>query len=319
MMVKAKRKVIAVNDQISLSDYPVLPETPTGELRDRLARVRYLFTDLDATMLAPGSCALKGNDGAPSLTLVQAIVDLAHAGIEIIPCSGRNRTMLQEDARILGFNAYIGEMGGLLMLDLKANRWEYFCGDMAFDAASGLTPHQVMERTGVTDRIIERWPGRIEYHNDMSTGYKYREVTVGLRGEVPDAEVQAMLDEAGLGLVWANNGYLTHVSRPTTLDLGEDGPGRAFNILPAGLNKGRGIERFCELRGIDPAETLAIGDSESDFEVAPYVGTFVCVENALRDPAAPALIEARDNVYVARGEVVDGWAYMARTLLAARA
>ena len=79
-----------------LACYPVLPETPTGELCDRLARVRYLFTDLDATMLAPGSCALKGNDGTPSLTLVQAIVDLARAGIEIIPCSGRNRTMLQE-------------------------------------------------------------------------------------------------------------------------------------------------------------------------------------------------------------------------------
>ena len=86
--------------------------------------------------------------------------------------------------------------------------------------------------------------------------------------------------------------------RPTTLELGEDGPGRAFNIMPAGLNKGRGIERFCELRGIDRAETLAIGDSESDFLAAPYVGTFVCVENALKDPATPALIAENDNVYL---------------------
>ena len=101
-----------------------------------------------------------------------------------------------------------------------------------------------------------------------------------MRGEVPDDQAQAMIDVAGLGLVWGNNGYLTHVSKPTTLDLGEDSPGRAFNIMPAGLNKGRGIERFCELCGIDRSETLAIGDSESDFLAAPYVGTFVCVENA---------------------------------------
>ena len=296
----------------------ILPAEPTGKLREQLSRVRYVFTDLDATMLAPGSCALCDNDGNPSIDLLEAVVALKRAGIEIIPCSGRNRTMLQEDARILGFNAYIGEMGGLLMLDLKGNRWEYFTGDMPYDPTQGLTPHQVIEQAGVCQRIIDRWPGHIEYHNDMSTGYKYREVTVGMRGEVPDAEVQAMLDEAGLGLMWANNGYLTHVSKPTTLDLGEDGPGRAFNILPAGLDKGRGIERFCELRGIDPAETLAIGDSESDFLAAPYVGTFVCVENALKDPSAPALIAENDNVYVARGKVVDGWIYMARTLLAAR-
>lgn len=128
-----------------------------------------------------------------------------------------------------------------------------------------------------------------------------------------------MLDETDLGLVWANNGYLTHVSKPTTLDLGEDDPGRAFNIVPAGLDKGTGIARFCELRGIDPAQALAIGDSESDFLIAPHVGTFVCVENALNDPAAPALIAEHDNVYIARGKIVDGWIYMARALLAARA
>lgn len=300
-----------------LSKYLVLPAKPEGTLREKLANVRYIFTDLDATMLAPGSCVLCNNEGNPSTSLLEAVVALKRLGIEIIPCSGRNRTMLQEDARLLGFNSYIGEMGGLLMLDLKGNQWEYFTGDMSFDPAQGITPHQVMEQVGVCNRILHRWPGRIEYHNDMSTGYKYREVTVGMRGEVPDDEVQAMLDETGLSLVWANNGYLTHVSKPTTLELGEDGPGRAFNILPAGLDKGRGIERFCELRGIDPAQTLAIGDSYSDFMAAPYVGTFICVENALMDPHTPEFIAQNDNVYIARGKVVDGWVYMARALMSA--
>lgn len=302
-----------------LSNYPVLPAEPTGELREKLGRVKYVFTDLDATMLAPGSCALSDNEGNPSTALVEAIVALKRAGIEIIPCSGRARVMMHEDSRILGFNSYIGEMGGLLMLDLKANKWEYFTGDMPYDPDCGLTPHQVIEQAGVCRGIIDRWPGRIEYHNDMANGIKYREVTVGMRGEVPDEEAQAMIDVAGLGLVWGNNGYLTHVSRPTTLELGEDGPGRAFNIMPAGLNKGRGIERFCELRGIDRAETLAIGDSESDFLAARYVGTFVCVENALKDPATPALIAENDNVYLTRGRIVEGWVYMAKALLAARA
>ncbi len=49
-----------------LSNFPVLPAEPTGELREKLGRVKYVFTDLDATMLAPGSCALSDNEGNPS-------------------------------------------------------------------------------------------------------------------------------------------------------------------------------------------------------------------------------------------------------------
>ena len=293
----------------------LLPARPTGELARRLANVRYIFTDFDGTMLAPGSCALRGNEGEPTLTLVSALVKLAQAGIEVIPCSGRNRTMLQEDARVLGFNSYIGEMGGLLMLDLKGNRWEYFTGDLPYDPASGLTPHQVIEGCGVLDQILERWPHLIEYHNDMSTGYKYREVTIGMRGEVPDEDVQAMLDGSGMSLVWGNNGYLTHVSAPTTLELPEGVSGRAFNIMPTGVDKGQAVKRFCELRGIDPAQTLAIGDAMSDCLMAEHVGTFLLVENGLKNPDAAAFLDSCDNAMVAPGRIVNAWAAMADAVL----
>lgn len=296
-----------------------LPERWDGPdadaLRERLSRVKCVFTDLDGTMLAPGSCALADNDGNPSTALVEALVRLKRAGVEVIPCSGRNRTMLQEDCRVLGLNSYIGEMGGLIMLDLKANRWEYFTGDMPYDPASGLTPHQVIERTGACERILARWPHRIEYHNDMANGYKYREVTVAMRGEVPDDEAQAILDESGLALVWANNGYLTHVSKPTTLELPEGVSGRAFNVLPAGIDKGMAIARFCAARGIDRSETLAIGDSISDCEMASHVGTFVLVENGLKNPDAAAFMETCQNGFIANGRVVEGWA-SSMTLLA---
>lgn len=231
----------------------------SGEMRERLAKVKYVFTDLDATMLAPGSCVLRDNDGNPSTKLVEAVVALARAGIQVVPTSGRNRTMIHEDARVLGLNSYIGEMGGLVMYDLKANDWEYLTGDMPYDPACGLTPHQVIEQTGVCEKILARWPHKIEYHNDMSTGYKYREVTVGMRGDVPDDEVQAILDEAGCGLIWACNGHLTHLSKPTTLELDRVEDGRAFNLNPAGLNKGVAIARFCEHLGIEREETLALG------------------------------------------------------------
>ncbi len=299
--------------------HTVLPDIPTGELKERLSRVRYVFTDLDGTMLAPGSCALADAEGNPCIDFVATLLELKRAGIEVIPCSGRNRSMLHEDTRLLGLNSYIGEMGGLLMLDRSDNRWEYFTADMPFNPIWGYSPHECIEATGILDEFQNRWPGLLEYHNDMSTGYKHREVTVGMRGEIPDEDARDIIRRSGAELDWGDNGYLNYISAPTTLKLPEGVKGRAFNLMPQGLNKGRGIERFCELRSIDPAETLAIGDSESDFLAAPYVGTFICVENALKDPATPALIAKNDNVYITRGKVVEGWVYMANALLAAKA
>lgn len=118
----------------------VLPVVPEGELKERLAGVRYVFTDLDGTMLAPGSRVLADAAGNPSVACVQTLLDLRAAGVEVIPCSGRNRSMLHEDARILGFNAYIGEMGGLLMLDHGKDDWCYFTADMDYDPSAALRP-----------------------------------------------------------------------------------------------------------------------------------------------------------------------------------
>lgn len=297
----------------------VLPEHVEGELAERLGRVRYVFTDLDGTMLGPGSCVLLDNGGNHSLDFVSTLLDLKRAGVEVIPCSGRNRSMLHEDVRLLGLNSYIGEMGGLLMLDHKKNEWEYFTADMPYDPASGLTPHEVIEQTGVLDEFMGRWPGMLEFHNDMSTGYKHREVTVGMRGEVPDDEVRAIIDAAGAQLCWGDNGYLNYISAPTTLELPEGVRGRAFNLMPQGLDKGRAVARFCELRGIDPAETLSIGDASSDFLMADATSLFFLVENGLKDPRAAEFLEAHENAYVTRGRILDGWISSMRTLLAARA
>ena len=296
----------------------MLPSVAAGDLKERLANVRYVFTDLDGTMLARGSRAIFDAAGKPSVALIQTLLDLREAGVEVIPCSGRNRSMLHEDARILAFNGYIGEMGGLLMLDHGKDEWTYFTADMEYDPSCGLTPHQVIEQAGLCDEILSRWPGLLEYHNDMQQGYKYREVTIAMRGEVPDDEVRAIIAKSGVNLDWGDNGFLPHISKPTTLNLPDGVPGRAFNLSPAGLNKGRAVARFCELRGIDPAEALAIGDASSDFLMADAVGTFFLVENGLKSPGADEFLAAHDNAWVTQGNNVDGWVSSMRTVLAAR-
>lgn len=296
----------------------LMPERPTGELAEHLRRIRYVFTDLDGTMLGPGSTVLANAAGEPSLDLVETLVELRRADVEVIPCSGRNRSMLHEDIRVLGLNSFIGEMGGLLMLDNHTSSWEYYTADMPYDPACGKTPHECIEETGVLSQLSSRWPGLLEYHNDMSTGYKYREVTVGMRGEVPDEEVRAVIADAGANLDWGDNGYLNYISAPTTLHLPEGVRGRAFNLMPRGLNKGRGIKRFCELRGIDGSETLSVGDAASDFYMADATSLFVLVGNGLDSPAAEAFLAERENTIVSPKRLVDSWVYAMRCLLAAK-
>ena len=280
--------------------HTVLPSVPTGELRDRLRRVRYVFTDLDGTMLAPGSCALADAKGNPSIEFVSTLLALKQAGIEVIPCSGRNRSMLHEDIRLLGLNSFIGEMGGLLMIDNSESRWDYYTADMPYNPAWGYSPHECIEATGILDEFSTRWPGLLEYHNDMSTGYKHREVTVGLRGEVPDEEARAIIEASGAELDWGDNGFLNYISAPTTLKLPEGVKGRAFNIMPRGLNKGR------------------IGDATSDFLMADYCDTFFLVENGLKNPTAEAFLASHDNAFVTQGRIVDGWVSSMRCVLAAQ-
>ncbi len=284
-----------------------LADIEPNELQSRLSQVRYVFTDLDGTMMGPGSCVLMYPDGTPSLDFVETLLALKGAGVEVIPCSGRNRAMLHEDARVLGLNAWIGEMGGILMLDCSESRWEYYTADMPFNPAWGYSPHECIEATGILDEFSTRWPGLLEYHNDMANGYKYREVTVGLRGEIPDEEAREIIRASGAELDWGDNGFLNYISAPTTLKLPEGVRGRAFNIMPRGLNKGRAIERFCRLRGIDPAETLSIGDATSDFLMADYTHTFIAVENALKNPDADTFLASHDNAFIARGKTVAGW------------
>ena len=72
----SKPKPFYVNGvTMSHNTLPTVAEL-SGEMRERLAKVKYVFTDLDATMLAPGSCVLRDNDGNPSTKLVEAVVAL---------------------------------------------------------------------------------------------------------------------------------------------------------------------------------------------------------------------------------------------------
>lgn len=71
------------------------------------------------------------------------------------------------------------------------------------------------------------------------------------------------------------------------------------NVLPAGIDKGRGLDWLCQLVGVEPAAALAVGDSEVDLPFLRLAG----------HSAAPANAEAvvREAVeFVAPGAAAEG-------------
>ena len=53
-----------------------------------------------------------------------------------------------------------------------------------------------------------------------------------------------------------------------------------LEIIPASINKGKGIRDICKVLGIDPAETAAFGDAENDIPMIKEAGFGVAMGNA---------------------------------------
>lgn len=302
------------------TSHPTFPTRPTGELAERLRKVRYVITDADGTMFT-GAKATVNTAGEPSAELVETLVELTKAGVGVIPCTGRNRAMIQEDARVLGFPGWIAEMGGVLCTRQSSNpEWHYFTGTMPYDEASGKTPHDVICETGVIDEMLARWPGHLETYHDNGIGFEYREVTVALRGDAPEDNIQDMLDHSGLPLYLSDNGMVDHISGASELVCDHARPEgiHTYHITPAGVSKGSGILRFIELAGLEPDEVLGAGDSPADCVIADAVGTFLFMCNGLGHERAEEELAARDNILISTKRATDGWVAAMRGLLAAK-
>lgn len=306
---------------LSLPTFPTDPSLLPEDLAARLGRIRHIISDTDGTMLG-GSSALASADGTPSVELAATLVAARRAGIDVVPCTGRNRAMTREDARILGMPGWIGEMGGILCLHEGARSdWTYYTADMPFDTASGKTPHEVICETGVIDRMLSRWYDCLETYHDNNIGYEYREVTVALRGAVIEDEAQAMLDESGLPLYLADNGFVHHITGDTILPAFEDGrieDVHTYHVTPRGLDKGTAAKRYIELMGWDPAEVMCCGDSPADCAMASAAGTFLLMRNGLQNPKSQAALATAGNAFVSASASTDGFCQALRTLIALR-
>ncbi len=256
----------------------------------RGAGTRCLYLDLDGTLLGRGASLLHDGEGRVSIEGVRAVQACLRAEVEVVLMSGRRRTALAEDARLLGQRSYIYEAGACVVLDGEEH---WLTGPMLPGES---TIAQQIERAGAPALLLEHYRGRLEHHDPWHTE---REVSHLFRGLVDAGEADRLLAEHGHeGLRLVDNGAVSRRS-PALAGLPQV---RGYHLLPAGASKAGAVAFHRRARSYERAQTFAVGDSREDLACAAQVETFWLVANALaRDPTMREALTAHRNVRVCEG------------------
>ncbi len=249
---------------------------------------RCLYLDLDSTLLGRGASMLHDGDGNITIDGVRAVQACLRAGVEVVLMSGRRCAQVMEDARLLGQSSFIFEAGACVVLDGEEH---WLTGELL---PGELTIAEQIERSGAPALLLERYAGRLEYHEPW---HVQREVSHLFRGLVDAAEVDRVLVEHGHeNLRLVDNGVVNRRS-PLLAALPHV---RGYHLVPQGASKAAAVALHRRMRGYERAETFAVGDSREDLACAAVVDVFWLVANAVaRDPSIGATARAHPNVRVA--------------------
>jgi hydroxymethylpyrimidine pyrophosphatase-like HAD family hydrolase len=255
--------------------------------------LRCLYTDLDGTLLGRGGSLFRDAEGGFSRAQARMLEACHRADVEVVIMSGRREAQVHSDSRLIGQTSYIYEAGCAMVIDRERT---YLTGD--WQPEEGRSVAERILADGVADLLLERFDGRLEWHEPWHTD---RELSLLMRGKVDVDQANAVIEEAGhRDLRFLDNGA---IGRPM--------PGieitHAYHLVPGGASKGLAVGAHMRARGYAPEECIAAGDSIEDLEAARYVGRFFCVANGPeRDEALRAALAEYPNATVTEGRMGDG-------------
>jgi len=259
-----------------------------------VARARCLYVDLDSTLLGRGASMFHDGDGNATIDGARAIQACLRAGVEVTLMSGRRRHTVAEDARLFGQSSYIYEAGACVVLDTpfgaRGGEEHWLTGELL---PGELSIADQIERSGAPALLLERYEGRLEYHEPWHVD---REVSHLFRGLIDAREADVLLAEHGhADLRLVDNGVVNRRS-PALAELPHV---RAYHLVPAGASKVAAVAFHRRARGYAREETFAVGDSREDLACAAEVNAFWLVANALeRDPSIGEALAAFTNARV---------------------
>lgn len=131
--------------------------------------LRCVYTDLDDTLLGPGASLFRNGEGRFTLLPARALEACHRTGCEVMLMSGRRRSQVAEDARLIGQTAYSFEIGGGLVIDGEEN---WLCDD--FNPRGTRSPWELIEESGAPALLLGAFAGDLEPHAPWHLGRRSR-------------------------------------------------------------------------------------------------------------------------------------------------
>lgn len=277
----------------------------TPEVLARLQDVKVIYTDLDNTLLGPKGSIFSAPDNIYTLEPARALLALVEAGIDVVIISGRNDYQLREICRLLGLKSYIAELGCMLFYDQGREAVKNY----RYPVPEGFTLHRAIADSGAPAFLLERFKGQLEYHTPWSQNQKCTHL---FRGFIDVREANGLLAAEGFGnLRLVDNGGGHSKGKPAPLP-----EIRVYHLLPRDTNKATAIIADQKRRGVGPEETIALGDSLADLEMAGAVGTFFLVADGISDNSQlSAEFMTYKNSFLTTEKMGLGWAEVAGLVL----
>lgn len=194
-----------------------------------MAAPRLVVLDADGTLVP------EGNGSTPSDAAMQA-VERIRDRTELALASGRTEPDLRKVARNAGIDRFVCELGGLVV-----------DGDETWPAVAwdGDDPAEEIRASGVLDEIVDVFP-------DLSVDPYGHRVTVPVHGELSPEGIERIeaIVAGHAGLCVLDN---TVAGRIVVL-----------HVAPEGLSKAAGLAALQDRLGVEPSETIVVGDSPQD-------------------------------------------------------
>ena len=276
-----------------------------SEIKQELNDLKVIYSDLDGTLLNHKGCLVNDSQGLFFLGAVKAIEKVRKHNIDLVLVSGRNQVQLRYNAQMMGLKNYIAELGSELVYDLgKEVRVTYHKQGRDYNITYG-----GRDLALIIDLLKKHFPHRIEGKLEWS---KYRNHNALFFGEIDLKEANLLLGQAGYtDLVLVENGK----SGLVNLDL-EVKDLFIYNLIPKGVSKDKAIALDQKIRGLDPSQCIALGDSPSDIDMASRVKYFFLMGDSLKQEGDLARqLQNYSNIYVTTGEMNRGWAEVINFLL----
>ncbi len=125
--------------------------------------------------------------GGTTLLGARAVEACHRADVELCVMTGRRQDSASANARMLGFQSYIFEIGAAFVLDGEEH---WLTGDWV--PREGQTIYERIEESGAPKLLLEHFAGRLEYHDPW---HRNRLVSHLLRGDVDVREADALMAE----------------------------------------------------------------------------------------------------------------------------